>query len=220
MKTTIVLAITCALFTAMSVSAQSRSTKSTTRSDSRTTFGIRAGFNLQNINGKNVNGDEISTNDMLFGFNGGVNAEIPVGIDFYLQPGLIYSAKGNKYDIGNVEFKRRIHYLELPVNFIYKPDLGEGKLLLGFGPYAAIALGGHIEGGSTKTDMQFGDNVGEVKAFDAGANMLAGYEFSSRVSFQLNAQLGLVNMYNRPANDSRTSWKNTGFGLSLGYRLN
>ena len=32
------------------------------------------------------------------------------------------------------------------------------------------------------------------KPFDAGANFVAGYEFSNRFSAQLNAQLGLVNI--------------------------
>jgi len=35
----------------------------------------------------------------------------------------------------------------------------------------------------------------------------------------LNAGLGLINMYNRPDGDSESSLKNTGFGVSLGYRF-
>jgi len=183
-----------------------------------TSFGFRVGVNFQNINGKDGDGNKL-TNDILTGFNIGVNAEIPVGIDFYLQPGLLLSTKGAKYDFAGVEAKRTISYLELPVNFLYKPELGDGRMLLGFGPYAAIAVDGKIKGGNTDIDMKFGNEVGETKAFDAGANLLAGYEFSNNFSFQLNAGLGLVNMYNRPAGDSRSSLKNTGFGLSVGYRF-
>src|SRR5438045_9626468 len=60
-----------------------------------TTFGLRAGVNFQNINGKDENDDKLK-NDMLTGFNVGINAEIPVGVDFYFQPGLLYSIKGAK----------------------------------------------------------------------------------------------------------------------------
>jgi hypothetical protein len=182
------------------------------------TFGIRAGVNFQNLTGKDGEGRSLE-NDLKTGFNAGVNAEIPVGIDFYLQPGLLFSTKGAKYDFQGVETKRNISYLELPVNFLYKPALGEGRLLLGFGPYAAYALGGKIKGAGADIDMEFGDEVDETKAFDAGANLLAGYEFSNNLSFQLNAGLGLINMYNRPSGDSETSLKNTGFGVSLGYRF-
>jgi len=188
------------------------------RAQSKSTYGIRAGVNFQNLNGKDNDGHNFD-NKLKTGFNAGVNAEIPVGIDFYLQPGLLFSTKGAKYDVQGVEATRNISYLELPVNFLYKPELGEGRLLLGFGPYAAFAVGGKIKAGNTDIDMEFGDNVGETKAFDAGANLLAGYEFSNNFSFQLNAGLGLINMYNRPSGDDETSLKNTGFGLSLGYRF-
>ena len=175
-------------------------------------------MNFQNLNGKDSDGDKLD-NELKTGFNAGVNAEIPVGIDFYLQPGLLFSTKGAKYDFQGVEATQTISYLELPVNFLYKPELGEGRLLLGFGPYAAYAVGGKIKGGGTDIDMEFGNEVGETKPFDAGANLLAGYEFSNNFSFQLNAGLGLINMYNRPTGDSETSVKNTGFGVSLGYRF-
>ena len=38
-------------------------------------------------------GDKLD-NKLKTGFNAGVNAEIPVGVDFYVQPGLLFSTKG------------------------------------------------------------------------------------------------------------------------------
>lgn len=190
----------------------------TSFAQSKTTFGIRAGINFQNLNGKDDNGDKLD-NKLKTGFNIGANAEIPVGIDFYVQPGLLFSTKGAKYDFAGGEVKTNLSYIEVPVNFLYKPELGEGRMLLGFGPYAAFAVGGTMKGGSNNIDIEFGNEVGENKRFDAGANLLAGYEFSNKLSFQLNAGLGLVNMYNRPDNDNKTSIKNTGFGISVGYRF-
>ena len=190
----------------------------TTIAQSKTSFGIRAGVNFQNLNGKDNDGDKLE-NKLKTGFNIGANAEIPVGIDFYVQPGLLFSTKGAKYDVASVEVKRNLSYIEVPVYFLYKPELGDGRMLLGFGPYAAFAVGGTIKGVNNNIDIQFGNDIGENKRFDAGANLLAGYEFKNKISFQLNAGLGLVNMYNRPDNDSKTSLKNTGFGLSVGYRF-
>ena len=181
---------------------------------STTTFGIRAGVNFHNLNGKDFNDDKLE-NKLKTGFHAGVNAEIPVGIDFYLQPGLLFTTKGAKAEVGDT--KINLSYLELPINFVYKPELGEGRMILGFGPYAAYALSGEVK--DPDSDIEFGDQPNEWKRFDAGANLLAGYEFSNNLSFQLNAGLGLTRLNNRPDNDNNSSIKNTGFGVSLGYRF-
>lgn len=179
-----------------------------------TTFGIRAGVNFQNLNGKDFNDDNLE-NKLKTGFHAGVNAEIPVGIDFYLQPGLLYSTKGAKAEVGDT--KINLSYLELPVNFVYKPELGNGRVIIGFGPYAAYALSGKVK--DPDADIEFGDQPSEWKRFDAGANLLAGYECSNNLSFQLNAGLGLIRLNNRADNDNNSSVKNTGFGVSVGYRF-
>ena len=201
-----------------------------------TSFGLRAGVNFQNINGKDENDDKLK-NDILTGFNIGINAEIPVGVDFYFQPGLLYTIKGAKSEdviLGQLfNTTLKISYLELPLNFLYKPLLGTGHLILGFGPYVAFGIGGKATydgGGSSlsekikfqKTVMNSDPNdVVYIRPMDAGANMLAGYEFSNKISFQLNTQLGLtkINPEYEGASNDQTSAKNTGFGVSLGYRF-
>jgi hypothetical protein len=59
------------------------------------------------------------------------------------------------------------------------------------------------------------------KAFDAGANLFAGYEMGNGLFFQLNTQLGLVNINpeDKRITDDKSAYKNTGFGLSVGYRF-
>ena len=39
----------------------------------------------------------------------------------------------------------------MPLNFLYKPMLGQGRLLMGFGPYVALGVGGKAtyEGGGS-----------------------------------------------------------------------
>ena len=203
MKTKILLAVIIATVYSTTIFAQSK-----------TTFGIRAGVNFQNLNGKDEAGDKLDYK-LKTGFNAGLNAEIPVGIDFYLQPGLLFSTKGAKANVGDGQIN--LSYLELPVNFIYKPELGEGRMVLGFGPYAAYAINGKTK--NPDSDIEFGDQPNELKRFDAGANLLAGYEFSNRLSFQLNAGLGLLRLNNRDTDDNESSLTNTGFGVSLGYRF-
>jgi len=199
-------------------------------------FGLRAGVNFQNVNGKDFNGNKTS-NNMIPGYNVGANVEIPIATDFYVQPGLLYTTKGAKADqdyLGQtVDAKTKLSYLEVPVNFLYKPVLGSGKLLLGFGPYVAFGLGGKssLEGSGQKRDydVKYQNTVTSTdpkdkayfKKVDAGANLLFGYEFSNRISAQLNAQLGLAKInpeYDYLSGD-KSSWKNTGFGVSVGYRF-
>lgn len=203
MKTKILFIAAVAIFSSTAIVAQSK-----------TSFGIRAGVNFQNLNGKDED-DDSWNNKLKTGFNAGVNAEIPVGIDFYLQPGLLFSIKGAKLE--DSDTKLNLSYLELPINFIYKPELGTGRMVLGFGPYAAYAVGGKTK--DPDTDLEFGDQPGEWKRFDAGANLLAGYEFNNKLSFQLNAGLGLLNIVKRSEDDDKSTVKNTGFGVSLGYRF-
>ncbi len=198
MKTKIVIVTALAFLVTVNAFAQ----------DNGISFGIRAGINFQNLTGKYNNGDKFS-NKLIPGINIGGNAEIPVATDFYLQPGLLFTTKGAKWKDSNV--KTTLSYIEVPVNFLYKPSLAEGKLLLGFGPYAAFGVGAN--------NIEFGSNPSQIKRFDAGANLLAGYELSSRLSFQLNAGLGLVNLANRAPGDTKSSIKNTGFGISAGCRF-
>ena len=192
------------------------------------TFGLRAGVNFQNINGKEYDGSD-TKNKLKTGFNIGVNAEIPVAPDFYVQPGVLFTTKGAKNKDDN-DIKVKLSYIEVPINFLYKPALGAGKLLLGFGPYVAFAVGGKVSDANGKEkDIKFDNKITAaqyltdpyVKRMDIGGNLLFGYELSSKISAQLNAQLGMVkiNPEIEGVSNDKTKYKNTGFGVSLGYRF-
>jgi hypothetical protein len=57
-----------------------------------TRFAIQGAFNLQNLTGKDVTGDELDY-DLAPAFNAGVNVIVPVAPDFYFQPGLYFAKK-------------------------------------------------------------------------------------------------------------------------------
>ncbi len=204
-------------------------------------FGIRAGFDMQNINGKDMSGDKL-TNKLIPGFNAGINVEIPIAPEFYLQPGLLFSTKGaqtSEFNGSLIEGTSKLHlsYVELPINFLFKPALGNGNMILGFGPYVAYGVMGKnkIEGKvlgvdvSKDYDVKFQGTVDSsdpidqayVRPFDAGANLIIGYETAMGLSLQLNAQLGLLEMIPDYAgiDMKKATQKNTGFGISLGYRF-
>lgn len=193
-------------------------------------FGVRGGINFQNINGKDPDGDNLE-NNLALRFHAGVQANIPVAPEFYFQPGLLFSTKGAKTDeFLNSSAEFTINYLELPLSFLYRPLLGTGHLLLGFGPYVAYGLSGKTDidviGIEGERDIKFDNEYSSAipygeyfKRFDFGANLFFGYELENGLFVQLNTQLGLakINAENTNFPDADTSLKNTGFGLSIGY---
>ncbi|MBN1791807.1 MAG: PorT family protein [Bacteroidales bacterium] len=193
---------------------------------SQVSFGLRAGVNFQNLNGEDEAGDKLK-NDLAIGFHIGANAEIPIAQDFYIQPGLLFSTKGatNVYEVDDL--KASISYIELPIHFLYKPQLGSGKLIVGFGPYVGYGIGGKFKLDDEEEDIKFKNDVKEsdeeaiyLRPLDAGADIFFGYEFAFKVSVQLNAQLGLLNLVPKYEGEkSDEIVKNTGFGFSVGYRF-
>lgn len=204
-------------------------------------FGLLGGVNFQNINGKDSNGDKLE-NGLLTGFHAGVNVNIPIAPDFYFQPGLLFSVKGANNEFFSPDIKAagdyttttRLSYIEMPLNLLFRPQLGNGFLLLGFGPYVAYGISGmettQLSSLSVDRKVKFKNSVegwtdlvenAYYRPFDAGANILFGYEFGMGAFIQLNAQLGLLKInpeYGWVTDDQR-AYKNTGYGLSLGYRF-
>ena len=85
-------------------------TATTTIGDSRLSWGIRAGVDWNNINGKYENGTKMK-NDLLTGFHAGVNVEMPIAPEFYLQPGVLFRTSGSKLDNNalNQTYKTEVH---------------------------------------------------------------------------------------------------------------
>lgn len=182
---------------------------------SKMSFGILGGVNFQNLNGKLSSGDKLK-NDMLLGFHGGVNVQIPIAPEFYFQPGLMFAVKGAKNTTtilgSEITDEIKLNYIEMPLNLVYKGALGNGFIMLGFGPYVAYGISGKqvIQGNSLSYERGV-----DYNAFDAGGNIFAGYEMSSGIFLQLDTQFGMLDI---DPDENRTA-KNTGFGLSLGYRF-
>lgn len=200
------------LFTAISVFSQG--------------LGIQAGVNFQNLNGKDATGDKLE-NKLNIGFHGGLNYQIPVAPEFYFQPGVLFTTKGAKSEDG--EIKTSISYIEVPLNVVYKGLLGSGHVLLGFGPYLAYGIGGKMAADDDDVKIKFKNEVtlAEImenpylKALDAGGNIFFGYELENGLFCTFNAQLGMlsINPKFEGEDDSDATIKNTGFGLSLGFRF-
>jgi hypothetical protein len=196
------------------------------------TFGIRFGGNMNKITGKDSKGGSLKEYFKI-GANVGVNLEIPIAANLYFQPGLLVTNKGSKRKevIGTQSLTSTtyITYIEVPLNVLYKANLGTGKLLVGVGPYLSYAvLGQFKQDPGTNEKIRFKNtvkntdpNLPYLKAFDAGLSILAGYQFKNRFSVQLNGQFGLAKINPKYADEptDKSLYKNVGFGLSVGYRF-
>ncbi|MGB4840653.1 MAG: outer membrane beta-barrel protein [Saprospiraceae bacterium] len=198
----------------------------------KVSFAVLGGVNYQNQTGKDFNGNKLSSTGII-GFHAGVNAQIEIVPEFYFQPGLLFSTKGSEITESGITGKYRLSYIELPLNLVYKSQLGSGFVMIGFGPYAAYGINGKAtydtDLGSVKSVVEFKNEVATgdpltttyFKALDIGGNLFAGYEMAGGVFLQLNTQFGMVNILpddNRII-ESKAALKNIGFGLSLGYRF-
>lgn len=204
--------------------------------------GIQAGVNFSNVTVKDANGNKSETGSVP-GIRIGLLTELPIASDFFIQPGIFYAKKGFKQETGGYyglaqNFEVKTSYVELPVNLLYKPSLGTGKLLLGAGPYISygakgtwksdnvILIGdimtdakGEITFENDYMDGEFGRYT-YGKPWDYGLNFLAGYEFPIGFSIQINAQTGVANLQPESGGEKPDgSLRNRSFGLSAGYRF-
>jgi len=186
------------------------------------TFGVKVGPSFSSVATKSDGHKE--TSKMLVGVAGGVYANLPIAPEFYVQPSLMYEGKGGKEstDIGgtNIDTKVRLNYLTLPIDLLFKPEMpnGSGSWIIGVGPYLGYGISGKssVSGVSGSTDpFKGGSDDASLKRFDAGANVQLGYEMASGFNIGLNAELGLINALNH--GDSDNSFRNTSFGVTLGY---
>ncbi len=108
----------------------------------QTTFGAKAGLNLSNLSI-----EDADDSNLLPGFHAGLFANLPLGGAFSVQPELVYTQKGSKWEsgVGDSEVKLNLGYLELPVNLVYNlaPDFD-----FQLGPYIGYLL-------SSKLDSDF-----------------------------------------------------------------
>ena len=229
MKTKIISVVAIALFSVAALQAQ-------------VNFGVVAGPNFQNMTGKDADGDKI-TNGLIVRFHAGVQAAIPISPDFSFQTGLLFSQKGSKNNEGLIPMKAAsdeyntttcISYVELPLHLLFRPEFGNGRILVGFGPYVAMGIAGkqNVEMGSLSYEqkIKFESEIEQsmtwdidhayYRRFDAGADIYAGYELAMGFFVRLNAQLGLLNMIpDIPDWDYESTLRHTGFSISAGYNF-
>lgn len=212
--------------------------------NAQTKVGLRAGINFSNLNIKDE-ADKNRTTQSVPGIQVGLTADISLMGNFYVQPGLMYASRGFKQETEGslgygVNFEVKANYFEIPVTFLYKPALGNGKLIVGAGPYIGFGMGGSWTSDSevvvqgdivigNKGDLIFrndGLEGGNLESYnygrsvDYGVGFLLGYEHKSGIYLQGNTQVGIANLQSQYGDfKPKGSARNSSVGISVGYKF-
>lgn len=198
-------------------------------------FHVKAGLNLSNVSfdGPNL---ENSSGDMLSGFHIGAMVELPFSSKFSLETGLLLQSKGYQgpfsadvldEDMDTISIsgdqKTSLLYLDIPILFKGRFDLGGINLIASAGPYFGFGLSGTTffeypyEGQDFEEEVvvNFGDRD-DFKSVDYGLMASAGVEFSN-VILSATYAFGLANIETFEPDTYTTRHQN--IMISLGVRL-
>ncbi|MDQ6472243.1 porin family protein [Flavobacterium sp. LHD-80] len=177
-------------------------------------FGIKGGVNLSTFTG------DVEDASSKVGFQVGGFAEFKFSDKFAIQPELLYSLQGAKFDEkgDSYTYKENIHasYLNIPVMARYYVV---NKLSIEAGPQIGFLLSAKdkwesLENGEKYTGKE---NIKDsFKSVDFGLNIGAGYDFTENVSAGIRYNFGLSNI-----SDFEDAGKihNNVISLNLGYKF-
>jgi hypothetical protein len=199
-------------------------------------LGIKTGLTLSKVA---VTNDDFNPDvSNVIGIPIGISADIKLYKNLFLQPSVYLSRKGFKSDdlgFGD-DFKANVTYLEFPLIFLYKHNIGLNNLVVGLGSYLGYGLDGKW---TTPQEAVIGDIIigkeGDInfqndaiinsygdyvygKPYDYGANALVGFEVLKRYLIQINTSYGLRNINSNWGDFIPKEKKyNRTFGLTFGY---
>ena len=160
------------------------------------------------------------TSKMRVGFTAGLVSTVPIGKNFSFMPQLDFVQKGGKLNDEGATDKVTLNYIELPLNFVFNAHTSTGIFFIGAGPSLGIGLSGKdkwndgTESGSDKLKFGSGDDA-DLKSFEAGVNVIAGYQFKSGFFVAANYNSALNNIApDDPEFD--TKYHNRYFGIRIG----
>jgi opacity protein-like surface antigen len=175
-------------------------------------YGVKAGVNFATLTG-----DIPDDAKMRTGFHAGVVAEFKLTEQFSIQPELLYSQQGMKYDATdpdsgiNLKTTWKFDYLTLPIAAKYY--IIEG-LSVEAGPQIGYRLGAKIKAEADGYNSQDFDFKDETKAIEFGIIGGVAYDLPMGVFFQARYNVGLSKV-----NDDDDSVKNGVLQLSVGYKF-
>jgi len=183
-----------------------------------TEFGVKGGFNMSNLYQS-----EADDNNVLYGFNAGVYATLPVSDFIAIQPEILFTTKGseleynNAFASGNAKFK--LNYIEVPL--LVRVNITK-NFNVHAGGYASYLVNSKVTGDG---DFNFEEEVDteDLNKFDAGLSAGVGVDFNP-VSIGLRYNYGLTTV-GKERTVAGTTYtfpdaKNSNLTLYVSYKLN
>ena len=202
------------------------------------TIGIKGGVNFASLGASGQANNVVAGTNLqassgnITSFNIGVFADIKFG-NVSLQPAINFTGKGGTFDgttgvlpggsTSQVHSKYNLYYVQVPVNIVYHIPVVIGEIYFGAGPYGSSGVHGKLKQTAVNTqsgsfggsrDIKFGNESGEIKRMDYGANAIAGIRLKGGLLFNINYDLGLTNIL--PDADGN-KMKTRVLGISAGF---
>lgn len=177
-----------------------------------TEFGVKGGLNMSNLYT-----DDADDENVLFGFNAGVYATLPVSDFIAIQPELLFTTRGSKLEYNNAlaqgNVKLKLNYIELPL--LVRVNITK-NFNIHAGGYASYMVSAKSTGDG---DFEFEDqyDTDDFNKFDAGLAGGIGVDFSP-LSVGLRYNYGLTTI--EKDGDDSSDLKNSNLSLYLSYKLN
>ncbi|WP_343697344.1 porin family protein [Flavobacterium sp.] len=186
-----------------------------------TEFGVKGGFNMSNLisDGDNEPNDE----NILYGFNAGVYATLPISDFVAIQPEILFTTKGseleydNAFASGNAKF--RLNYIEVPL--LVRVNITK-NFNVHAGGYASYLVSSKVTGDGT-FDFNEDIDTDDLNKFDAGVSAGVGVDFNPiSIGLRYNYGLTTVGKERTVAGTTYTfpDAKNSNLTLYLSYKLN
>ena len=180
-------------------------------------FGVKAGMNVSSLS------DDASLSDQKskIGFNAGVFMNAPLAENFSIQPELMYSQMGDKYNqkIGSTTYARSKHldYITVPVMFQYNATPG---FYLEAGPEFGLLVSAKnkFTNETANTTINESSNYkDDLNGFNFGLGLGAGYYFTPNVGLTARYVAGLTDVAKDRISGDKV--RNNVFQVGLAYKF-
>jgi hypothetical protein len=183
-----------------------------------TEFGVKGGFNMSNLYNNNADDENI-----LYGFNAGVYATLPISDFIAIQPEILFTTKGAELEYDNAFVsgtgKFKLNYIEVPL--LVRVNVTK-NFNIHAGGYASYLVSSKVSGDG---DFNFDEDIDtdDLNKFDAGLSAGVGVDFNP-ISIGLRYNYGLTTI-GKERTVAGTTYtvpdaKNSNLTLYLSYKLN
>ncbi|MDX6181844.1 porin family protein [Flavobacterium sp. Fl-77] len=183
-----------------------------------TEFGIKGGLNMSNLYT-----DDADDENILYGFNAGLYATLPISDFIAIQPEILFTTKGAELEYNNAfasgSSKFKLNYIEVPL--LVRVNITK-NFNVHAGGYASYLVSSKLTG---EGDFNFEEEIDtdDLNKFDAGIAAGVGVDFNP-ISIGLRYNYGLTTVGKERTVGGTTftypDAKNSNLSLYLAYKLN